>query len=144
LRLFAYATISFTRNSVKCWRCPLVLFLALELENENLLRAVVRRDGGDHLGVCQLRFGKRFAVFEHREHIGKLQRRAYIERQLFDADHVAGGHPVLFPACLNDCVHGTSSAAGHTESARPNGLIQHLTPSGAEITNSLNPPKCPT
>src|SRR5258706_3370239 len=96
-----------------------VLLFALELENEYFLRAVVRRDSGDYLGVCQLRFGKRFAVLEHREHIRELQRRTYIERQLLDADHVAGGHPVLFPACLNDCVHGTSSWPGTPRAPEP-------------------------
>ena len=51
--------------------------------------------------------------------LAKLQRRADIERQFIDADHIAGRHPVLFPACLNDCVHETSLRPGTPEASRP-------------------------
>src|SRR6476646_1045087 len=87
-------------------RAPVLLF-ALELEYSDLLGAVVVGNSGDHFGGAQLRLGKHFAVFKYSEYVRYLERRADIEGQLLDPDHVAGRHTVLLSTSLNDCVHET-------------------------------------
>src|ERR1035437_3143359 len=78
----------------------LVLFLALELEDQDLGCPVCADDGARHFAA-----GNQFAAFFERCLDGKLDFRADVAGQFFDADHITGGYPILFSACLDNRVH---------------------------------------
>src|SRR5436305_13127658 len=78
----------------------LILLLALELEDDDLVPAAVGHDGGLNLPA-----GGQFAAFFERSFYGQFDFRAHLAGQLFHADEIARGNPVLFSASFNDRVH---------------------------------------
>ena len=97
-----------TFTSVKSWRCPIVrlyCFLRLNLKTSTFfprpLPTMV-----PFTVACPGPAGHQFALFLEYRPQGQLDFGADFAVQLFHADYVARGYPVLFSASLNDCVHG--------------------------------------
>src|ERR1035437_6504883 len=93
----------------------LVLFLALELEDQNLGCPVGADDGAGHFAA-----GHQFAAFFERCLDGKLDFGADLAGQFFDADHITGGYPILLSACLDDRVHANLRMGAGTHGVRRN------------------------
>src|SRR4026208_1096531 len=86
---------------------PLVLLLAFEFEDQDLLGAAVRGNGtgdflpvrrGTHQGVAFIR--------KHGQHFRKQNSRANVSLDLRDPDYIARSDPKLFSAGLNNGMHG--------------------------------------
>src|SRR6478609_352692 len=96
----------------------LVLFLALELEDQDLGCPVGADDSPRDFTA-----GNQFAAFLERCLNGKLYFGADVAGQFFDADHITGRYPILFSACLDNRVHANLRlGAGHTECVRTTGV----------------------
>src|SRR5579872_7248807 len=78
----------------------LVLFLALEFEDEHLVATA-----GFHNGASDGGAGNHLAAFLERRLHRQFDFGTNIARQLFHADNVARSNPVLFPAEIDDRVH---------------------------------------
>src|SRR5580658_6683689 len=78
----------------------LVLFLTLELEDDNLLAAAIAGDSALHRGARY-----QLADVAERHLDGKLDFRAHIAIHFFHADHVARSDAVLLSAGFNNRVH---------------------------------------
>src|SRR5271165_1701886 len=82
-----------------------VLLLPLEFEDENLVAAVVRRNGGVHLCVAYASAGQQIAAFfEESDHFAKGNLSAYFSGQLRNADHIAWSDAKLLPAGFDNCM----------------------------------------
>src|SRR5260370_36465063 len=93
----------------------LVLFLALELEDQDLGSPVGADDGASHFAA-----GNQFAAFLERRLNGKLYFGADVAGQFFDTDHITGGYPILLSACLDDRVHANLRLGAGTHGVRRN------------------------
>src|SRR5664280_902485 len=93
----------------------LVLFLALELEDQDFGRAVGADDGARHFAA-----GNQFAAFFERCLDGKLYFGADVAGQFFDTDHITGCYPILLSACLDDRVHANLRLGAGTHGVRRN------------------------
>src|SRR5581483_5241031 len=86
---------------------PLVLLLALELEDQNFLAAPAIDDGPFHGRFTQVRTGHHLAFILDDRAQAQGYFRAGLARQFFHADHIPRGHPVLFPAGFDNGLHHT-------------------------------------
>src|ERR1017187_6852535 len=84
---------------------PLILLLSLELENQDLLGAIVIFDRRVNFDiVCVLADHHFIGVVKECQDAAKLDFRADLSLQIRDANNVAGGNAKLPPACLNNCL----------------------------------------
>ena len=82
----------------------LILLLALELEDENLIATAFTDDGGEDLGSVEV--GLELALFgANGEDVRELELAIFVGGGL-DLQLLAGGDEVLFAAGADDCVHG--------------------------------------
>ena len=82
----------------------LVLLLALELEDEDLIAAAFADDGGQNLGSVEI--GLEFALFgADGEDVGELEFAVFVGGG-FDLQLLAWGDEVLFAAGADNCIHG--------------------------------------
>src|SRR3954451_1703562 len=93
----------------------LVLLLALELEDQNLGRAVRAHDGAGHFTA-----GNQFAAFLERRLNGELDFGADVAGQFLYADDITGGYPVLLSACFDYRVHANLRLGAETHGVRRN------------------------
>src|SRR2546423_14085850 len=85
---------------------PLVLFLALELEHEDLDAAAAAGNRPGHLRGSESLTGEYLLIVTHDgENAAELDLSADVAGQRFHFDRVAGRDAVLFAASFNDCVH---------------------------------------
>ena len=68
----------------------------------------MRDDLRGDFGSAHVRLTDCNLVAADHQHVGELDFGADLSVQLFDANLVAFGNPILFSACLNDRVHGES------------------------------------
>src|ERR1035438_1402885 len=103
----------------------LVLFLALELEDQDLGCPVGADDSARHFAA-----GNQLAAFFERWLDGKLDFGADVAGQFFDADHITGCYPILLPAslpALKDALPASPSA----EPMSPASFSTRITSPGA-------------
>src|ERR1017187_1941498 len=93
----------------------LVLFLALELEDQDLVAPAITNDGG-----LQGAAGDRFAAILKGELDGQFDFGADIAGQFFHADDIARSNPVLFSAGFNNRVHANLCLGAGTHGVRRN------------------------
>src|ERR1035437_6801453 len=115
----------------------LVLFLALELEDQDLGCPVCADDGARHFAA-----GNQFAAFFERCLDGKLDFRADVAGQFFDADHITGGYPILFSACLDTRVHADRIAPPFLKDPLPAGATSEPM-SPASFSTRITSPGAP-
>src|SRR5690554_4547535 len=84
----------------------MVVLAALHLEDDHLLRAILRRDLSLHLGALDRGLADDGLFAADHEHFIELDRSANLTIELFDTQAVALAHAILFSTCLDDCVHG--------------------------------------
>src|SRR5512141_2533150 len=75
----------------------LVLLLALELEDDDLLRPVAPDDGSHHAAT-----GHQLTAIFKGGLRGQFHFAADLAGQLFNAENIAGRNPVLLSACFNN------------------------------------------
>src|SRR5579883_1749448 len=85
----------------------LILLFALEFENQNLVALAGANDGALDGGA-----GNHFAAILESRLNRQFDFRADVAGQLFHADHIARGNPVLLSAKIDNCVHGKTSCLG--------------------------------
>src|SRR5260370_19335339 len=84
----------------------LVLFLALELEDDHFVAAPVTGNRALHAGFTQSGAGDQFIrVVHHGQHAAERDLRANVARERFHLDHVARSNAVLLSAGFNHCIH---------------------------------------
>src|ERR1019366_9303185 len=112
----------------------LVLFLALELEDQDLGCPVGADDSARHFAA-----GNQLAAFFKRCLDGKLDFGADVAGQFFDADHITGCYPILLSACLDDRVHanlrlgaGTHGVCRNRWSKEP---VYYIGAAGSNVVN---------
>src|SRR5712692_3028837 len=85
----------------------LVLLLALELEDQDLLSAAARGDGAGDLVADGLGTGQHLAaIVKDSQHFRELNLSPDIARELGHTNYVPRSNPVLFPAGFNNGMHG--------------------------------------
>lgn len=88
----------------------LVLFFALELEDDNLLGPVMFLNGGFDLSVRRGRTGDDLALTLHNgQDPANLDFRSDLARERIDAEDVSRRNAVLLAAGFNNCLHGILS-----------------------------------
>src|SRR5947199_283210 len=89
----------------------LVLLLTLELEDENLVGAVLGGDGGIDArvagGFAQQQIARRLAgIPRERDHFTERHFRSDVGGHLGHANHIAGSDAKLLSAGFDNCMHG--------------------------------------
>src|SRR6516165_9716905 len=88
----------------------LILLLALELKDNSLNAATVRQNGPCHARALGGRAGLHAFAVHHCKHSPELDFGAGFPRERFHFNGLSWSDAVLFPACLDYCVHGSSSS----------------------------------
>src|SRR5690606_26531605 len=85
-----------------------VVLAALDLEDDDLLRAVLSHDLGHDLGARHVGLADLGGVAADHEDLVELDGATHVSRELLDTEAVALAHSVLLAARLDDCVHESS------------------------------------
>src|ERR1700761_4595620 len=85
----------------------LVLFLALEVEDQNLVSPSIAQDGSQHLALGRL--GDGGVPIGKSEHVVELYSGVGFATDLLNLHHIARSDAMLFPACADDSVHKPST-----------------------------------
>src|SRR6478609_5967191 len=94
------------RERLPMTRLAVVVLAAAELEDDDLLRPILRRDLRLDLCARNERSADLDAVARaHEEDVAERHRVADAAGELLDLQLVAGGDPVLFAACFDHRVH---------------------------------------
>src|SRR5215471_13894938 len=88
----------------------LILLLALELKDNSLNAATVRQNGPCHARALGGRAGLHALAVHHCKHSPELDFGAGFPSERFHFNGLSWSDAVLFPACLDYCVHGSSSS----------------------------------
>src|SRR5579872_1384685 len=98
---------------------PLVLLLALELEDQHLVAASVPGDGGRDLGLGQIRPRDELVGIAHYgNYAAHLNLRTDIAVDGVNLDRVARSNTVLLPSGFDNCVHSLTSVLASKISGR--------------------------
>src|SRR5215469_4629828 len=92
----------------------LVLLLALELKDEDLVGLVVGGNRGVHAGVRSAIAREQFAgfaVFKNRQNFAESDLGSGVAAQFWNAHHVARRDAELLSARFDNCVHGISETS---------------------------------
>src|SRR5579885_1674031 len=84
---------------------PLVLLLALELENQRLFAASMRGDGAADARVSGLHAGPHRIAVDNRQHAAELDLRADVSGERFHFHRVTRSDAILLSTRFDDCVH---------------------------------------
>src|SRR5581483_1537198 len=77
-----------------------------ELDDRHLGALAVADHRGEHLAALQQRLSEsNIGTLAHQQHFAKLDRGAWLGIEPFDAQNAILGHPILFSARGDDCVH---------------------------------------
>src|SRR5262249_8509715 len=90
----------------------LVLFLALEFENDGLIAAAMRHDGSSHSRALRVRTGLHGIAVNHSEHPPDFDLGSGFARNCFNINGLAWGDAILLPAGFDHCVHSKPLESG--------------------------------